>query len=258
MSRTCVWSFECWAKRWSSLCAESIADWSWMLVQCISHKQHFDNWQLPTYIFAPLPPTLHDVYIQQMGVFAKHAHNVFDKCITENKSWHHKSKLDFITLMHVIEKTTIDIIKAINWKYVVDMCGLADCPPTSKRFIAAFQNTTSSTFTHGIPTLDHIQAVLPRWKFISILQLFPLLMKKHAKCIRENQHPKVPDMIHSNDHFVLAPDRHFPWMDKTRATSSLGCSQAGHTARGTSSSIPQLHRAVPISYPRPRYRPCRS
>ena len=161
-----------------------------------------------------------------------------------------KAELDVGTVLRIIDRASMDIIVSRTWDRVFRLCGLADSPPTSRRFAAALGEASPLAFTSEVPNLEHLQALLPRRRFVPVEQLFPLLMRNRASALCGARRPAdflLPDEPTSTD-MVANPD--FPWLERTRSTALLTPSAHATSQLWKGSSVPRRVRAVPIACPR--------
>ena len=161
-----------------------------------------------------------------------------------------KAELDVGTVLRIIDRASMDIIVSRTWDRVFRLCGLADSPPTSRRFAAALGEASPLAFTSEVPNLEHLQALLPRRRFVPVEQLFPLLMRNRASASCGARRPAdslLPDEPTSTD-MPANPD--FPWLGRTRSTALLTPSAHATSQLWKGSSVPRRVRAVPIACPR--------
>ena len=161
-----------------------------------------------------------------------------------------KAELDVGTVLRIIDRASMDIIVSRTWDRVFRLCGLADSPPTSRRFAAALGEASPLAFTSEVPNLEHLQALLPRRRFVPVEQLFPLLMRNRAAASCGARRPAdslLPDEPTSTD-MPANPD--FPWWGRTRSTALLMPSAHATSQLWKGSNVPRRVRAVPIACPR--------
>lgn len=158
-----------------------------------------------------------------------------------------KAELDISTVLHIIDRATADVIRSRPWGKVFRLCGLADSPPTSRRFATALGQESPLAFTAEVPSLQQLQALLPRRRFVPVEHLFPLLMPDRALASRgarrppdsqPRAHPGTADMSGTPD---------MPWVGRTRSTSHLTASADASSQLGRGSSVGRPSRAVPIA-----------
>ena len=161
-----------------------------------------------------------------------------------------KAELDIGTVLRIIDRATMDIIMSRTWDKVFRLCGLADTPPTSRRFAAALGEARPLAFTAEVPSLEHLKALLPRRRFVPVEHLFPLLMRNRAAascgafCPADSLQRDEP----SSADMPACPD--FPWLGRTRSTAHLMSSVHASAQPRKGSSVPRPFRAVPIACPR--------
>lgn len=164
---------------------------------------------------------------------------------------HRQGELSVHTLLNIIDQATSDIIQNMDWNSVFRLCGLSSCPPTSQRFQNAVGQDAQWTFTNAIPTLEIIQAVLPKRKFVAVSHLFPLLLRPPQNCASETLPQQESDCTDLEDDEAEQHATHRPWWGRTRATSHRQLSQplvSQHTASGTRT---KRQHALAIATPRP-------
>ena len=162
-----------------------------------------------------------------------------------------QSELTVDTVLTIIEEATKETILMTDWSGVFEMCGLSACPPTSRRFMHALGMNEEWTFTNAVPTLEHIQAVLPNKKFVAIADLFQLVMRPHVKHALEPHDALEHDFQTTQETMGAHAASHRPWWGRTRATSRADISQPLVPEHTSSQNKSNRVRAVPIATPRP-------
>ena len=100
-----------------------------------------------------------------------------------------KAELDVGTVLRIIDRATMDIIMSRTWDKVFRLCGLADTPPTSRRFAAALGEARPLAFTAEVPSLEHLKALLPRRRFVPVEHLFPAPHAEPGGCLMRSDLP---------------------------------------------------------------------